>query len=135
MKMTETKKAPRPKRLEPAAGTTTGMTTGEGVTAVWNLLLKANAEAKLTDEQLTAAMQEEFPGRDYFQPVPRIRSWYNCGRYGLGYDPDERLERDDPRRSIAYGEDGLPVTRSAATKAAKAKAKKLVMIVRRSKRK
>lgn len=81
-----------------------GTKSGLGITATWNKYLEANAKKKLTDEQLYDAMMEEFPGKEKMQPVARVRSWYNTGRYGFGKGPDVRLEDDD--RSVAYGEDG-----------------------------
>lgn len=65
-------------------GNKTGLTGGLGVTDSWNKLLSQQAKYKLTDEQLIAVMQKEFPGRTKFQPPSRIRSWYNTGKFGFG---------------------------------------------------
>lgn len=112
-KSTKKEAAPKAeKKSTKEVGKAVGVTSGLGVVAFWNKLLKANSKAKLTDAELEAAMKEEFPKRDYFQPVGRIRSWFNAGKYALGYEADEKLEKEDPRRSVGYDEDGKVVKRA-----------------------
>lgn len=102
-------------------GKSKGLVGGLGVTATWNALLAANAKAKLTDEQLTARMQEEFPDRDKFQPVARVRSWYNNGKFGFGTGPNSKLE--GAARSYGYDENGVAISRSGPPKKTAAPAK------------
>jgi hypothetical protein len=69
-------------------GQSTSLYTGEGVTQTWNRVLFENLTEKLDDSKLTAKMQAHFPERDYFQPVSRVRSFFNTGKYGFGLSPD-----------------------------------------------
>lgn len=100
-------------KKEKLAGQSVGLTTKVGVIESWNHFLFTNVqlakvnspeEPPLTDEQLMDAMKAEFPLRTYFQPVKRIRSWYNCGRYGQG--PMGRASADvrqvGDNRSVEY---------------------------------
>jgi len=115
------------KKTETAAtagvpGLNVGLKSGVGVTATWNKLLGENVKAKLTDEQLQAAFKKDFPQRDYLQPIGRVRSFYNTGRYGFGKGEGVRLEGAD--RSVAYDENGEPIKRQPFGKPAKPAAKK-----------
>ena len=107
-KKKEGKKATPPVR-EKKVGLTIGKTSGVGVVETWNKLLKANAKAKLTDEQLMDAMAAEFPDREKFQPVARVRSWYNNGRYNLGLGDDKKQLPEN--RSVPYDKDGNKMKR------------------------
>lgn len=65
-------------------GTTTGLRTGLSIGKFQNQLFAANFEKKLTDEQLLAEMQKEFPTRAKFQDVNKVRYYFNKGLFGLG---------------------------------------------------
>jgi hypothetical protein len=104
---------------EEKIGDTVGKVHGLGVVQTWNKLLKENVKAKLTDDQLAEKMLDEFPKRKTMQPVGRIRSWYNHGRYNLGLGDDKVM---DPK-STAYDEKGNPVERGLKAMAAKERSK------------
>lgn len=65
---------------------------GLGVHATWALLFAENekAAAKKTDEELTAAMQANFPGRTsaVFAAVGSARRKYNLGKFTKGVRPN-----------------------------------------------
>ena len=90
-----------------------GKTEGRSARAHWVHLLERNAKAtkskRLTDEQILAAMNKEFPGRTSAQftnvaGVAVARAWYNRG--GMGYVPKTP--------SVAYDSSGevCPTKRS-----------------------
>ena len=70
-------------------------------------------------------MMKEFPNKDKMQPVGRVRSWYNTGRYGFGNG--DNTKNDDAHRSVGYDAEGNPKRGGgleAAREAKKAKAAK-----------
>lgn len=122
----KTTAAKKKEKAEERKGYSVGIKHGLGVVQTWNKLLKENAKAKKTDEELLDAMQAEFPDREKFQPVARIRSWYNNGRYNLGLGDDKKQLPEN--RSVPYDGKGEKVKRipfggkdPAKAKAAKAK--------------
>ena len=60
----------------------------DGIVATWDAILLANYEKELTDAQMEALVVRKH-GRT--QPAARMRSYFNNGRFGLGWD-GERLE-------------------------------------------
>lgn len=123
-KSNKSTKKTKKKSSEKVPGKSVGKQSGVGVTATWNVHLKANVKKKLTDEKLLAVMQREFPDRDHFQPVSRVRSFFNTGRYGFGHGDGVELEKGDERRSYPYDNKGEIVKRGfAAQKSKKGKAK------------
>ncbi len=82
-----------------------GRTLGLGVGETWVALFKKNASAKkadrMTDEQITAFLNKEFPDRQsaIFGNVQGVRGKYNRGGFG-----------DTPSTpSVPYDKDGNPV--------------------------
>lgn len=117
-----------PKSEGPTPGFTVGLESGLGVTDTWNKYLKANGKAKQserkTDDDLAKAIAKEFPKREKVQPVGRVRSWYNNGRYGFGLNGKKMPLAD---RSVAYDDDGNVMSRRAGGFGKKATAKKAVV--------
>lgn len=132
-------KTPAEKKV-PEPGYSVGLKSKIGVTATWNKYFMANFKSRLTDDQLTDAMLAEFPKRETVQPVPRVRSWFNSGKYGFGVlgiegaNPDDK--RDGDEKSIAYGEDKKPIRKSEEEKAAeKEKEKKAKVAEKKAEKK
>jgi hypothetical protein len=92
--------------------------SGRTAVDIWNELFTKNFRSKLTDEELQAAYEAEM-GRPLGQPVPRLRSYFNNGKYGLGEGEDVKLDKDD--RSVGYDKDGNKLTSTRGRKAADSK--------------
>lgn len=89
------------------AGYNYGKTTKLRVMAFWQHLLVNNFKKKLSDSQLEREFKKEFPKREKVQKVQLVRSWFNTGRYGLGYGDMVKAGSAKQPRSIAY-EKGQP---------------------------
>jgi hypothetical protein len=95
------------KAAAPKSTRNTGKTTGLKIAAYQDQLMQKNFKAKLTDEQLAAAMCAEFPNAITYtvNHVRGIRSQWNNGARASqeGVAPDKPLPE--------YGEDGSVVER------------------------
>lgn len=92
-------------------GHTIGVKSGKGVSDTWSALLRANAKDKLTDDQLVSRMKKEFPKRKEFQPVGRIRNFYNRGVQGYGNPPGTNINKT-AKKSVPYDAKGKETSNS-----------------------
>ena len=99
------KKAAKPAVDDSKIGKTVGVKSGACVSETWNAVLIGNAKAKKTDVSLLKTMKAEFPGRKKFQPVGRIRSFFNRGVQGFGNPPGTNV-RGTGKESFAYDANG-----------------------------
>jgi hypothetical protein len=99
-------------------GENTGLTVGQ----MWMKLLRTNSKNKLTDDQIAAAMCEEFPKRKKYDAayVKYVRGLYNAGKVTTQEEVPENPSKE-------YDSEGNVVTPKAkvppAAKAKVAKAK------------
>jgi hypothetical protein len=85
-------------------GKTIGVTSKLGVSDTWSMLFRQNAKKRLTDEQLLARMKKEFPRRKKFQPVGRVRNFYNRGVQGYGNPAGTNITKT--KKSVPYDAKG-----------------------------
>jgi hypothetical protein len=109
-----------PKELVP--GLQVGLTSKLGVMRFWGVLLTKNANAKLTDEQLEAAVKAEFPLRPITQQASKSRNWFNSGTYaaqGLALNGEKvpnGTKVPEDKRCVRWDEDGTPHRKAPAAK-------------------
>ena len=108
--------------VEKAPSKFIGQTTGLRVQEFQNQLMAKNFKNRLTDEQLAAAMREEFPHAVAFTVahVKGIRSQWNHGKRGNPIPEKALPEYGEDRSPIVRGKGGVEVAKKVKTaKAAK----------------
>lgn len=104
-----------------------GVANGLKLTHFLNELFYANYDAQLKDDELTAALEAEFPNKAKFQPIGSYRAYYNANVHGFGHgEPltaDERLKafrdpKPEKEKKVAAtkGEDGKAANKKKAAK-------------------
>lgn len=122
-------KATKEPKAKEASKAVVGKTLGLGVTATWAALFAENEKRngpKRTDEQITAFLNKEFPGRGsaIFGRVQSVRSQYNRGVLTKGEAPTNK--------SMRWGKDGVRETAKRGRPAAKEEtASKAKMVVKK----
>lgn len=85
-------------------GKNTGLRSGLRIGEAWGVLFTSNHKEKATDSDLLEVIKAEFPQRKKFQPVARLRSFFNRG---LNNVVDPNGDRKAPAvRSVAYDSEG-----------------------------
>jgi len=107
------KKAKKAKKAKVKKAKTVARVVGKnglGVIATWIDLFKNNSKEKLTDEQITKALQKNFVGRDseIFKHVQAVRNRYNKGHL--------TQEKVPTTLSVRYDKDGNVCTARGASK-------------------
>lgn len=107
------------KAAAPKSTRNTGKTTGMKIAAYQDMLMAKNFKAKLTDEQLAAAMREEFPNAIAYtvEHVRGIRSQWNNGARASqdGVAPEKVLpEFDDEGKPVERRRGPAPSEKKAS---------------------
>lgn len=107
----EPRETPTEEQITAASGRPIGKTTGLPIALGWCLMFQENekreAAEKWTDDQISAWMKEEYPGRETkaFDQPGGCRLLYNSGRFTKGLAPTVK--------SVRYDENGAPIVRGS----------------------
>lgn len=101
-----------------------GLANGLVITHFINQLFYDNYERGLTDDELEAAIREEYPNRETLQTMTSYRQYYNGGIHGFGQgEPLDKEYRLYQVRPAGEEKEEKPAKKTVAAKADKPAAK------------